>query len=490
MTPTFSTGCSGIGAPEMAWGNRLGWKCLWCSEIEPFPSAVLKYRWPETPNLGDFMKLAEKIEHDEIEAPDVFIAGTPCQAFSVAGLRESLNDDRGGLTLEYCRIADAMDEQRIRRGLPETIFVWENVPGVFSSKDNAFGCFIAGLTGDDEPCRTPDGASWPNCGVAAGCRRQLAWRTLDAQFFGVAQRRRRVFVVCTARAGFSPAAGLFECGSVPRYSPPSREAQKNDPAYSVLGVELSDRIAYGIGNGQADVYAHIQEELSNTLDCMHDPQAVLCFENHAQDSRVKLSGDIAPTINGKTGTGGGNLPLVVVGSHWDDPVNPHPPLLGIDRGVGMSDQELFSQRGAMLVYAETGISHYTEQKISATIDQHEDQHLRNLIVHGSQDPIISDIANPIGRNHGAENVLFGSCFIRRLTTVECARLQGFPDHHTEVPWRGKAPHDCPKGLQYKAYGNSMCVNVIEWLGRMIEKELEHPSGVVLDPPPEQLEFDF
>lgn len=157
MNLTFATGCSGIGAPELAWGVRLGWKCLWVSEIEPFPSSVLAYHYPNVPNLGDFMKLAEKLDNDEIEAPDVFIAGTPCQAFSVAGLRESLNDHRGGLTLEYCRIANSMDEQRIRMGLPETIFVWENVPGVFSTKDNAFGCFIAGLTGDTEPCRTPGG---------------------------------------------------------------------------------------------------------------------------------------------------------------------------------------------------------------------------------------------------------------------------------------------------------------------------------------------
>lgn len=147
---TFATGCSGIGAPEVAWGDRLGWKCLWNCEIEPFPAAVLKQRWPEVPNAGDFLTLAARIEAGELEAPDVFIAGTPCQAFSVAGLRNSLDDKRGGLTLEYCRIADAMDRVRAGRGLPATVFVWENVPGVFGTKDNAFGCFLAGLAGLDE----------------------------------------------------------------------------------------------------------------------------------------------------------------------------------------------------------------------------------------------------------------------------------------------------------------------------------------------------
>lgn len=129
MDITFATGCSGIGAPEVAWGDCLGWRCLWCSEIDRFPSAVLKAHWPKVPNVGDFMTIAKRIRSGELEAPDVFVAGTPCQAFSVAGLRESLDDERGGLTLEYTHIADAMDEQRRSRGLPETIYVWEKRPG-------------------------------------------------------------------------------------------------------------------------------------------------------------------------------------------------------------------------------------------------------------------------------------------------------------------------------------------------------------------------
>lgn len=219
---TFATGCSGIGAPEVAWGDRLGWTCLWCSEIEPFPSAVLAYRWPDVPNVGDFLTIAGRVDADELEAPDVFIAGTPCQAFSVAGLRHSLDDHRGGLTLEYIRIADAFDRQRKRRGLPETILVWENVPGVLNTKDNAFGCFIGGLLGLDAPVVPAN--RWRHYGDLVA-KRRVAWRLLDAQYFGVAQRRKRVFVIATARPGVHPARGLFECGSVPRTSPPSREAR-------------------------------------------------------------------------------------------------------------------------------------------------------------------------------------------------------------------------------------------------------------------------
>lgn len=223
---TFATGCSGIGAPEVAFGDRLGWHCLWNSEIDPFPAAVLKYHWPDVPNVGDFMTIRERLDSGELEAPDVFIAGTPCQAFSVAGLRGSLTDKRGGLTLEYCRIADAMDRQRKQKNLPETIFVWENVPGVFSTKDNAFGCLLGGLAGGSEPLVSGRNR-WTNAGAVLGTRRSLAWRVLDAQFFGVAQCRRRVFVIATARAGFSPARGLFEFGIVPRTDPPRRETGKH-----------------------------------------------------------------------------------------------------------------------------------------------------------------------------------------------------------------------------------------------------------------------
>ena len=225
---TFATGCSGIGAPEMAWGERLGWKPLWCSEIEPFPCAVLKYHWPETPNAGDFLTVAERINSDELEAPDVFIAGTPCQAFSVAGLRNSLQDERGNLTLEYIKIANAIDAQRRRKGKPETVFVWENVPGVLSTADNAFGCFLGGLAGLPAAIH-PENGQWRNFGNIVAFR-SVSWRVLDAQYFGVAQRRRRVFVIGSARPGFSTARRLFECGSVPRPAPPCRTAEQNTAA--------------------------------------------------------------------------------------------------------------------------------------------------------------------------------------------------------------------------------------------------------------------
>lgn len=225
----YGSVCSGIEAASKAW-EPLGWKPAWFSEIEPFPSAVLAHHWPEVNNLGDMTKIADAVRAGEVEAPDILVGGTPCQAFSIAGLREGLSDDRGQLTLSYVELANAIDEKHHECGEAEAIIVWENVPGVLSSKDNAFGCFLAGMVGEDEaiePGDRPDTgksnrfwrwdkktskhiAAWPQRGCVYGRQRALAWIIKDAKYFGVAQQRRRVFVVASARKGFDPAEILFE----------------------------------------------------------------------------------------------------------------------------------------------------------------------------------------------------------------------------------------------------------------------------------------
>ena len=223
----FGSVCSGIEAASCAW-HPLGWRAAWFSEIEPFPSAVLAHHYPETPNLGDMTLLPEAIRSGAVEAPDLLCGGTPCQAFSVAGKRESLADVRGNLSLTFVEIADAIDHVRARRGDAPAIVFWENVPGVLSTKDNAFGCFIAALAGGTEPVVPPD--RWTDAGLVLGPKRAVAWRVLDAQYFGLAQRRRRVFVVASARKGFDPAAVLFESDGVRRDHPPSREAGQSTAA--------------------------------------------------------------------------------------------------------------------------------------------------------------------------------------------------------------------------------------------------------------------
>lgn len=223
----FGSVCSGIEAASVAWGP-LGWEAAWLSEIEKFPCEVLKHHYPDVPNLGDMTKLPEMILSGQVEAPDLFCGGTPCQAFSVAGLRQSLSDARGNLSLIFCEIADAIDHMRSVRGAHPSIVFWENVPGVLNTKDNAFGCFLGALAGEDDAL-IPPGGRWTNAGFVDGPQRAVAWRVLDAQYFGVAQRRRRVFVVASARADFDPAAVLFEFDGVRRDIAPSRETGKVAP---------------------------------------------------------------------------------------------------------------------------------------------------------------------------------------------------------------------------------------------------------------------
>lgn len=217
---TYGSVCSGIEAASVAWGP-LGMRPAWFSEIEPFPCALLRHYWPRVANVGDMTAVPAMVRCGLIPAPDVLVGGTPCQAFSVAGLRGGLTDARGQLTLTYVGILNAIDEQRPGR---EAVCLWENVPGVLTSKDNAFGCFLAALCGESAELK-PAGGGWTNSGAVFGPRRAVAWRTLDAQHFGLAQRRRRVFVVASARGGFDPCQVLFEQESVHGGTPQSREAQ-------------------------------------------------------------------------------------------------------------------------------------------------------------------------------------------------------------------------------------------------------------------------
>lgn len=238
---TFGSVCSGLEAASVAW-HPLGWRAAWLAEIEPFPCAVLAHHYPDVPNLGDMTKVAALVRDGFVPAPDVFCGGTPCQAFSIAGLRNSLDDARGNLSLVFCEIADEIDARRAAAGLLPAVVFWENVPGVLSTKDNAFGCLLAGLAGEDDPIEPP-GGKWAHAGCVYGPARTVAWRTLDAQYFGVAQRRRRVFVIASAGESFDPAQVLFEFDGVRRDSPPSRQTGQE-----VAGT-ISSRTTGGGGLG-------------------------------------------------------------------------------------------------------------------------------------------------------------------------------------------------------------------------------------------------
>lgn len=202
---TFGSVCSGIEAAQIAF-KPLGFKQLWSSEIAEFPSKVLKHHHPDIPNLGDMTALPKLIEDKKITAPDIFCGGTPCQAFSLAGWKNGLHDQRGQLTMTFIDIANAIDKVRLSENKKKSIIFWENVEGVLNNKTNAFGNFIAGLAGFDEEIKVK---KWTKAGYIEGITRNVAWRVLDAKYFGLPQQRKRLYVVAGDK-NFRPDLVLFE----------------------------------------------------------------------------------------------------------------------------------------------------------------------------------------------------------------------------------------------------------------------------------------
>ena len=208
MDISIGSVCSGIEACSVAL-NNLGFSVKWLSEIGKFQSLILKNWYPNIPNLGDMKKIPEKILSDQIPFTDIICGGTPCQAFSSAGSQQGLHDSRGNLTLKFIDIIEANDKKRKEHGLDRCIVLWENVEGVLSDKTNAFGCFISSLAGIDQ---TLSLKRWPMYGIIRGSKRNIAWRILNANYFGIPQQRRRLYVISTDR-NLYPETILFEAKS-------------------------------------------------------------------------------------------------------------------------------------------------------------------------------------------------------------------------------------------------------------------------------------
>lgn len=457
----FGSVCAGIEAASVAW-HPLGWKAAWLSEIEPFAAAVLAHHYPNVKNLGDMTAIAKMVITNQVEAPDVLCGGTPCQGFSVAGLRQSLADERGNLSLKFVELADAIDHVRIIRGQHPSIVFWENVPGVLSTKDNAFGCFLAGLAGEDEPIQPP-GGRWSNAGAVYGPTRSVAWRTLDAQYFGLAQRRRRVFVVASARNDFDPAKVLFEWQSLRRDSAPSREAREATAQRAGAGA------AFG---GMSPVAGTLTANTGGmTRPAGNANELDFCVPVHAPE--------IARCIATREGSS----------QDWESTTMVAQPM-PINTMVALRHESLGEGTGFGI--GESGDPAYTLTK------GHSHAVAQPMIVHGTQDPCVSDVAFAQGRNNDGENVLQTDMVVRRLTPKECERLQGFPDDYTAIPWRtaqeakrkgvsyesllsqrgmtlrGPSVEECPDGPRYKALGNSWAVPVVRWIGSRIQEQVNAP----------------
>ena len=440
----FGSVCSGIEAASIAFAP-LGWRAAWLAEIDKFASAVLAHHYPDVPNLGDMTTISRRVLTGEVSAPDVFCGGTPCQAFSVAGLRQSLDDARGNLTLKFVEIADAIDHVRTGRGEDECIVFWENVPGVLSTKDNAFGCFLAGLAGENDPLEPP-GGKWTNAGCVFGPKRAVAWRVLDAQYFGVAQRRRRVFVVASARKGFDPATVLFEWHGVRRDSAPSREARQTAPTIPARSTA---------GGG-----------LGTDFDC----DGGVITMTHGQGG-AEIGFDRGPTL-----TCNHKAPIAAYGIRTANTSS---------NGWGVQEEVTHTLDCAQgVAVAQPVAFHPTQDPISSTDGS---THALGCGSIGGQASVAVAVALR-GREGGAtaelgdevQNCLRASSgggdkphvltamHVRRLTPTECERLQGFPDGYTAIPWRKKPASECPDGPRYKALGNSWAVPNVRWIGQRID----------------------
>lgn len=436
---TYGSVCSGVEAASLAW-EPLGLRPLWFAEIEEFPSMVLAERWPHVPNLGDMTTIADRIRAGEVPAPDVLVGGTPCQDFSLAGLRKGMKGKRGQLTLAFVELANVIDDKRAEEGKPPVIIVWENVPGIYSDNNNAFGNFLAALAGEFEAFepgpRPAHGKTsnywgwnkktsvqfpkWSKHGGVIGRSRRMGWTTKDAQYFGVAQRRRRCFLVASARTDFDPTSVFLESGSVCRDSAPSREAWSVASSLTRNGVGVrgaDDNQAQAqhlicMAHGQAG--AEINDNLSPTLTCNHEQPIIV-----------------------------GNAGLQICG-----------------------------------VYRMTAFGQYADDQTASTCKARDYKDATDLVAY---------------RNHIEVFPHPAPMAVRRITPVEAERLQGMPDNHTLIPVHkikrllddeiAYLKHHHPTvaedmlfkmakdGPRHKAIGNSMAVPVMRWLMTRILTEL-------------------
>jgi len=480
----YGSVCSGIEAASVAW-HDLGWEPQWFSEIEQFPSEVLKYCFPHVPNLGDMTTINQNPIADE-RPIDLLVGGTPCQSFSVAGLRKGLDDPRGNLMLTFLSIADKFRPKWV---------VWENVPGVLSSNGGKdFGTFLGAL-GE----------------LGYG----FAYRVLDAQYFGVAQRRRRVFVVGYLGDWRVAAAVLFERESLQGNIKPSRKKREEVTAnaqgsvgeagdVSCVGGNISPTVTskwktgYGGPSGSNEtgnmVYAPTvidRAAFNQGENAQYEPRieagetmsSLVAKGRHAVAQPIAIQ-DVRPIEKAQNGRG------------WNDDGTSYTVDTKATQGVA---QPIAFEPGKMqrlgYGYSDNGTSPTLRSEPgdnqlavaqpivvdwrTAQVDQGITQTLKTDLAKMSGPCIAVDTFNQTINERTSQTIgssasdvnhygaVLHSMAIRRLTPKECERLQGFPDDWTKIPYRNKEADQCPDGPRYKACGNSMAVPVMRWIGERI-----------------------
>jgi DNA (cytosine-5)-methyltransferase 1 len=464
----YASVCDGIGAAHVAW-QPLGWQCSWTSEIEPFPAAVVEHRFG-FPNVGDMTKITEEML-DGYGPVDLLVGGTPCQSFSVAGLRGGLADPRGNLALRFVQLAAVMQPKWI---------VWENVPGVLSSgKGRDFGTFLGAL-GE----------------LGYG----FAYRVLDAQWFGVAQRRRRVFVVGHLGDWRRAAAVLFERESV-FGNPPTRGAK----GQRVTGAAESGPGGGLVWRGGDQANSEHCIDHAGTLNCdkgqqggivafhpTQDPISSVDGSTHAMgcgskggcctqavaftkskraqstnDDETWVPGEVSPTMScfdqgdtRATTVVAVDLQNVQVGGDLAGTLDTTRPSRGGGQAVaqgftysGYSNQPAWMTGDRTDCLPASGHSDGSHQGVGVVAFDTYNQTLNQTLRAGASE-----------QAHEQVGAVFNGMAVRRLTPRECERLQGFPDDYTLVEYRKKPAADGPR---YRALGNSMAVPVMRWIGERI-----------------------
>lgn len=390
---------SGIEAASVAWAP-LGWQCVGVSEIAPFPCAVLAHRYPSVPNLGDVTRITDA-QIAALGRIDIVVGGSPCQDLSVAGKRAGLAGERSGLFHEQLRIFHAA-----RAFCGARFLVWENVTGVLSSRA---GRDFAVVVGEMAGCRLPVPADgWGTEGMALGEHGLVEWAVLDAQWFGVAQRRRRVFAVLDVGDWSVRPPILLERDSLRGDSAPSREAGEGATGIAGGGPE---RGSWWDG-GQVSQTLDAVLSKGQTMPDKHRFPAVLV-------PAVVLPDVVGPLMSGHTPNGHGC--------------------------AGVDSQQV--QAGHTI-------------PVAFMADDYKDGGYEEC-----------DTARPLTTSADrtrAAPIAVHRTAVRRLTPRECERLQGFPDDWTAIPWRGKPAEQCPGGPRYTAIGNSMAVPVMLWIGQQIK----------------------
>jgi len=483
----FLSVCSGMEAASVAW-EPLGWKAVGFSEIEPFPCAILKHRFPNTPNYGSLTEYQSwPIEPGAI---DLLVGGTPCQSFSVAGLRKGMQDPRGNLALTFLGLADKLRPRWI---------VWENVPGVLSSNGGRdFGSFVGALG--------QLGYGW-------------AMRVLDAQHFGVPQRRRRVFVVGCLGSGELAASVLLKPESVCWHPAKGRKKGKGVASGAEGGIGADDQLIGGIdyehnAHGPSDVTGPLlkgsptggghplpaiayrkSKRAQSTTD---DETWVVADESNTLnnfdlgDTRTThaVVGPVAWTQNQRDEVrilGDKAAAIALPGTHQTNYIAIQGTIIGRGENAGPQGTGA-TEGGPMFTLTKTdihGVAHHMPGNVAPTVTSSGPPYSRtgNERVEAEALAITLQPCN-LRRDAGADpsteatTTLKASAgdqmphvatpmAVRRLTPVECERLQGFPDNWSRIPWKGKPEEDCPDGPRYKACGNSMAVPVMRWIGEQI-----------------------